>query len=62
MLPVSTENYEGGVWENISKTEVCACVDVERGCERKIRQNLNGVNLQFSISWIMLHVQMDIHL
>lgn len=62
MLPVSTENYVGGVWEKISKTGVCACVDVERGSERKRRQNPNGVNLQFSLSWIMLYIQTDTHL
>lgn len=62
MLPVSTENYVGGVWEKISKTGVCACVDVERGSERKRRQNPNGVNLQLSLSWIMLYIQTDTHL
>lgn len=62
MLPVSTENHVGGVWGKISKAGMCVCADVERGSERRKRKIPNGLNLQFSISWVIFYIQIDIHL
>lgn len=67
MLPVSTENYVGGVWGEISKAGVCACVDVERGSERKQEKTQMGlifnsalVGLSFIYKWIYIYNLADI--